>query len=161
MAERIYRFVALAALGFWIGGTTFYALVVVPSGTRVFGGTEQGFLTEQVTRELNWIGVVSLVILLPGVRRSWSLAATWLVLAATVAALFALHPRVAIYLNHVDQSVTDYTQFYAWHRYYLIATTIQWLAGLVQLWSLTASSAGDAKPTGPQPYDMRKKNMAC
>src|SRR5262245_18203828 len=134
MAERIYRFIALAALAFWIGGTRFYAVIVVSTGKRVVGATDQGFLTEQATRQLTWIGVASLVVLLPMVRKSRLASGSWLVLAATVAALFALQPRVAVYLNHTDQSVTDYTQFYAWHRYYLAATTIQWLVGLVQLW---------------------------
>ena len=161
MGERLYRFVAVAALAFWIGGTTFYALIVVPTGTRVLGGTEQGFLTEQVTRQLNWIGVATLVILLPCMRKSWFHATSWLVLAATVAALFALHPRVGAHLNHAEQSVTDYDGFYAWHRLYLIVTAVQWLTGLVQLWSLAALSASYPKPSGPQPYDMRKKNMAC
>jgi hypothetical protein len=142
MAERLYRFVALATLAFWIGGTTFYALVVVPTGTRVLGGTEQGFLTEQVTRQLNWIGVVSLVLLAPSVRTSKLSAASWSALAVTLIILFWLHPRVAIYLDHADRYVTDAAAFYQWHRAYLLVTALQWLAGLVQLWSLSSVAHG-------------------
>lgn len=161
MASRLYRFLALAALAFWTGGTTFYALIVVPTGTRVFSGTEQGFLTEQVTRQLNWTGVASLIILIPALRKSRSYAAIWLVLSATIAALFALHPKIAAHLNHADRSVTDYASFYAWHRVYLLVTAIQWLAGLAMLWLLISPSSSAKAQSGPQPYDIRKKNMAC
>ena len=150
MAERLYRFVALAALAFWIGGTTFYAIVVVPTGTRVLGGTEQGFLTEQVTRQLNWIGVVSVVLLAPSVRTSKLSAASWSALAVTLAVLFWLHPRVAIYLDHADRHVTDAAAFYEWHRAYLLVTALQWLAGLVHLWSLSLVAR---HPPGTSPVE--------
>ena len=107
MAERLYRFVALAALAFWIGGTTFYALVVVPTGT-------------------------------PSARTLKLSAASWSALAVTLVALFWLHPRVASYLDHADRYVTDAAAFYEWHRAYLLVTALQWLAGLVHLWSLTS-----------------------
>jgi hypothetical protein len=138
MSGRLYRFVALAVIAFWIGGTTFYALVVVPTGTRVLGGTEQGFLTEQVTRQLNWIGVACLAVLAPNVRTSKLSIASWSALAVTLAILFWLHPRVATYLDHTDRYVTNDTAFYQWHRAYLLVTALQWLAGLGQLWSLSS-----------------------
>jgi len=140
MAERLYRYAAIAALGLWIGGMTFYALVVVPTGTRLFGSVEQGLLTEQVTRQLNWIGVASLLILLPAARQSRLLAASWLVLAASLAALFWLHPRISAFIDHTGRAVPDYAGFYQWHRAYLIGTAIQWLAGLAQLWGLVAAA---------------------
>lgn len=164
MAERAYRCIALAALGLWIGGTTFYALVVVPTGSRLFGSVEQGLLTEQVTRQLNWIGVVSLVVLLPAARKSKLLAASWLVLAASLAALFWLHPRIAAFIDHTGRTVADHASFYAWHRAYLLTTTVQWFAGVVQLWGLTSDKPRQTPQppaAGPRPYDMREKNMAC
>jgi len=158
MASRPYQFLAIAALAFWIGGTTFYALVVVPTGTHVLGGIEQGLLTEQVTRQLNWIGVASLVLLLPSLWRSKSLAASWLLLATTLAGLFWLHPRVAGYLDHQNRVVTSEVAFYQWHRVYLVVTAAQWLAGIVQLWGWMMPRTAGAQP---RPYDMRQKNMAC
>ena len=162
MAERLYRFVALAALALWIGGTTFYAAIVVPIGSRLFGSVEQGLITEQVTGQLNWLGVVCLAILLPTVRQSRGQAVSWLLLVLTLAALFVLHPRIAAFIDHSQHVVTDRAAFYEWHRAYLLTTALQWLAGLVALWQLSSilSGAGRRVP-GPQPFDMRRKNMAC
>jgi len=151
MAERLYRWAALAALALWIGGTTFYAIVVVPTGTRLFGSMEQGLLTEQVTRQLNWIGVICLLVLLPAARKSRSGAASWLVLAASLAALFWLHPQIAAFVDHANHLVANPDAFYQWHRAYLLVTAVQWLAGLVHLWCLTSSSA--AKSAEPASTD--------
>ena len=137
MAERLYRWVALAALALWIGGTTFYALVVVPTGTWLFGSVEQGLLTEQVTRQLNAIGLVCLLVLLPAAWRSRLLAASWVVLALALAALFGLHPQIAATIDRAHREVSDHARFYFWHRAYLLTTTVQWLAGLATLWGLS------------------------
>lgn len=144
MAERVHRFVAVAALALWIGGTTFYAIVVVPTGTRLLGSIQQGMLTEQVTRQLNWLGVGCLLVLLPALWKSRATAASWLVLAATLAALFWLHPRIAVFIDHANHLVTNPAAFYQWHRAYLLVTAVQWIAGLVQLWCWTGDSAAKA-----------------
>ena len=36
-----FRFLVLAAFAFWVGGFTFYAAVVVPTGTEVLGGAAE------------------------------------------------------------------------------------------------------------------------
>ena len=65
------RYLVLAALLFWQGGFTFYAVVVVPVGQEVLGShKEQGFITREVTKYLNWAGAIALVPL------AWDLAAT-------------------------------------------------------------------------------------
>src|SRR5436190_16665061 len=66
MGERLYRFACLAALAFWMGGFTFYALVVIPTGNRLLGSIQQGLLTQQVTHWMNLIGLLALMLLLPG-----------------------------------------------------------------------------------------------
>ena len=54
------RFLVILAIGFWLGGFTFYASVVIHTGHRVFGSRlEVGFLTQQVTRWLNVSSVVA------------------------------------------------------------------------------------------------------
>src|SRR5437764_12169532 len=72
-AEIARRFLVILALGFWLGGFTFYAGVVIHIGHRVFGSArETGFLTQQVTGWLNLSGVLALGILF------WNaLAAGW------------------------------------------------------------------------------------
>ena len=48
----------LFAWAIWWGGLSFYALFVVPIGTEIVGGFEQGFITQRVTNWLNAIGVI-------------------------------------------------------------------------------------------------------
>jgi hypothetical protein len=139
MASRIYRFVSLAALAFWMGGFTFYALIVIPTGNHLLGSIEQGLVTQQVTQWMNLLGLASLVILLPGVRKSRWLAASWLVMAASLGGLYWLHPQLDAMIDGALKIVSDEDRFYRWHRLYLVAVTVQWLAAVVQLWELSAA----------------------
>ena len=71
-AEVGRRFLVVLALGFWLGGFTFYAGVVIHAGHRVFGSArETGFLTQQVTTWLNFSGWLALAILF------WNGLAAW------------------------------------------------------------------------------------
>lgn len=141
MRARFYRFLSVAALAFWMGGFTFYALVVIPAGNRLLGSIEQGLVTQQVTQWMNLSGVLALAILLPGARRTRWLVGTWFVMAAALAMLFALHPRLDSLIDGSQRAVTDETRFYRWHQAYLAAVTIQWSAAVVHLWSMTADVA--------------------
>src|SRR5262245_552626 len=137
MARRLYHFISLAALAFWMGGFTFYALIVIPTGNRVLGSIEQGLVTQQVTQWMNLLGVASLAILLPGARRSRWLAASWLIMAAALAALYWLHPRLDALIDGSQRVVSDEARFYRWHQAYLVAVTVQWVAAMAHLWGLT------------------------
>jgi hypothetical protein len=149
MAKRVYRFACLAALAFWMGGFTFYALIVIPTGNRLLGSLQQGLLTQQVTQWMNLSGVLTLAILSPGARRSKLLAASWLVMATSLAMLFWLHPRLDALIDASIPAVSD-ESFYHWHQAYLVAVTIQWSAALVCLWGLTTDgSRGKSNSQGP------------
>src|SRR2546421_12981299 len=72
------RFLVIVALGFWLGGFTFYAGVVIHTGHRVVGGMrETGFLTQQVTGWLNVSGVAALAILLWNAIACWKAPGRW------------------------------------------------------------------------------------
>ena len=146
------RLLAVLLLAVWWGGFTFYALVVVPTGHQVLRSkVRQGFITQQVTNQLNVLGAVTLALLLwqwAATRRvapapGWSRAAilSWAVLAATLALLFWLHPRLDALLDAEHRSVLDDGKFYALHRIYLVVATVQWLAGAVHFASLLAEPA--------------------
>jgi hypothetical protein len=143
MAERLYRFVCLAALAFWMGGFTFYALVVIPTGNHLLGSIRQGLLTQQVTHWMNLLGILSLLILLPSARhRKWS-AISWLVMAVSLALLFWLHGRLDVLIDASARIVVS-ENFDRWHRAYLVAVTIQWFASLLFLWTLCGSLSSRA-----------------
>jgi len=138
------RFVVILALGFWLGGFTFYASVVIHTGHRVFHGQrEVGFLTQQVTHWLNLSGAVALVILLCNLlmekRRTatWmrsGLWLTWLAMVVVQITLFALHPRLDAMLDIETHRILPGSGFRATHNLYMNLSTTQWVAGLLHLW---------------------------
>ena len=147
------RLFAVLLLAVWWGGFTFYALVVVPTGHSVLRSkVRQGFITQEVTNKLNILGAETLVLLLwqcVATRReigspAWfrTAAISWAVLAATLALLCWLHPRLDALLDAEHRSVLDDDKFYALHRIYLVIATGQWLAGGVHLASLVRGPRG-------------------
>ena len=147
IGKAVWRFAVLAAFVFWLGGFTFYISVVVPIGTEVLGtALDQGFITRHVARAINRAAAVSLALLLadlfatPGHRRSR--LALWLVMAGCQAALFWLHPILDAHMDPETWSVRGRGDFYQLHRAYLWLHTVQWLAALGCLWTLTNDASG-------------------
>ena len=143
------RFLVVVALAVWFGGFTFYAAVVIPTAYEVLGShREVGFITQQVTRWLNLIGMAALFILLWNTGSVWNIAHSrlrfWLAssLAVMVAAqivMFLAHPQLDAMLNIEGYQILSRNHFYGVHRLYLIITTVQWLATLVHICSGLAS----------------------
>lgn len=130
------RFVVFAVLAVWLGGLTFYAVIVVPIGTAQLGSTEQGFVTQQVTSQLNLIGVLVLIVLGALTLRHRThipLVATWCVLLAVQIGLFIDHAHLSRLMDpsHRTLLVND---FYDQHRVYLWLTAIQWVTGWFWSW---------------------------
>lgn len=138
--NAVARYFAAASLAVWIGGLTFYALVVIPAGNDLVGGINQGLITQRVTGWLNLIGLASLAVLIPTLRRGW-MAATWAVLAVTLAALFAIHPQLDALIDGKAKQISDYATFYHWHQAYLLGVTVQWFAGVAHLWGVVQSTS--------------------
>lgn len=136
--SRIRRTAAVLLLALWWGGFTFYAGRVVFIGHEVLRSkVRQGFITERVTTELNWLAVAVLA------ATAWELVArrraggatrlvwlAWAGVLVTTTALFILHGRLAGMLDFASRTVADDDYFYGWHRIYLWMAAIQWLAGL-------------------------------
>ena len=132
----IRRMLAIMLLALWWGGFTFYAGRVVFIGHEILRSkVRQGFITERVTTELNWLGLVMLGVV------GWELLASapfsrrrvawiaWAVALLATFALFILHTKLATMLDFTARQVTDENSFYDWHRTYLCTATAQWLAG--------------------------------
>ena len=135
-SSRLWHFAVDLLLCVWWGGLTFYAAIVIPIATELLGAETQGFVTQQVTRWLNALTTVWLVMVaVDAVRhrshRRWSL---WTALALCQIALFVGHARLTSLMDFSTQAIAiDRTQFYVEHQVYLWITVIQWLAGLVWL----------------------------
>jgi hypothetical protein len=142
MTTMLRRFLVLAVLLFWQGGFVFYSAVVVPVGQETLtSGTTQGFITRQVTVYLNVAGGVALVPLLwdalagdenSRLRKQLRLFA-WCGLAATLAVLVWMHPRLDEFLDADLHIIHDLKSFRPWHRWYLWTSTLQWALGVLYM----------------------------
>jgi len=137
------RFVVLSLLGLWLGGLTFYSLRVIRHAHLVVGShLKVGFITRLVTNDLNAIGAWALALLLGNLILSWrrvgpwqqrALAATWTITAAGLVWGFLIHARLDAMLDVQARQVREGVSFHGPHELYLIATAIQWFAGLAHL----------------------------
>jgi hypothetical protein len=139
LLTAVRQYLVILAIALWLGGFTFYALIVVPTGAEVLGGSiEQGFVTRLVTVDLNRIAAAALLVLLWNVvaERGKLLAATWLAMALAQLALFALHGRLDALLDPVTHDVAG--DFHFLHEVYLWIAAIQWGLGLAHVWCVLA-----------------------
>lgn len=136
---QIRGVLALLFLTLWWGGFTFYASRVVFIGHQVLHSTvKQGFITEIVTTELNWIGLAALAFIgwelfAAGTllrRTAWS---AWTVALLTTLTLFLIHMKLSGMLDFSSRQIHDDEHFYGWHRLYLLITMVQWLASTLLL----------------------------
>jgi len=131
---RARQIAATWLLSLWWGGFSFYAGRVVFIGHDVLHSKiRQGFITERVTLELNWLALAALAVV------GWELIArhcrrripwiAWAIALGTTVVLVLLHARLAAMLDFSELQVADDEHFYGWHRAYLWIATAQWLAG--------------------------------
>jgi hypothetical protein len=154
--ETARRVLLVLALCLWFGGFTFYSLVVIHVGHKVFESLVQvGFLTQAVTRWLNLIGVGALGLMLWNVFAGCSrqsrfirgvLLSTWLLAAGIEVALFVLHPRLDAHLDPETRILISRDEFKSLHLLYINLSTTQWVATIVYVWaSVCAWRKMDAK----------------
>jgi hypothetical protein len=140
----IRRYVVMLVMAMWMGGFTFYALIVIPTAEAVLGSERQtGFITQQVTRWLNLIGLVALLTLLWNVRSSWKskyprlrlgLLLCWTLMFLAQAGLFITHPFMDKLLDPQTRAIHGHGQFANLHQIYLTFATTQWIAALSYIW---------------------------
>jgi hypothetical protein len=144
-------------LALWMGGFTFYAEIVIPTAAHVLGSERQvGFITQQVTRWLNLIGIAALAVFLWNLLAEWPrqparrrlcLAIAWATMLLSHVGLFAIHPLIDRLLDPSSRGVHDFDHFETLHTFYLAFATVQWSAALVYLWlSLRAWRHVDGNP---------------
>lgn len=138
----IRRYIVLLAFALWLGGFTFYTLFVIPTGGKVLDGGERdvGFITQQVTNWLNWLGMPALLIFGWNVwveekgRGRFLLILCWLIMAVTLVALFLTHSVLDRMLDIKTHKIHGGSIFFDWHRLYMAVASLQWLAGLIYVW---------------------------
>lgn len=154
------RFIFVLLLGGWMGGFSFYALVVIPTAGKVLGGErEVGFVTQAVTSWLNLIGIFTLGYFAWHLARDWwrldrffrrSLTGTWGLMAAMVPCLLLNHFAMSRHLAPNGFKIHEFSDFERLHFLYLWFATAQWGAALLHLLLyLRAWQILDAAPTAP------------
>jgi hypothetical protein len=158
--RALLRTLLLSSLAYWLGGTLFYITAVIHTAHDVLGSQRDvGFVTREVTRHLNLIGVATLTLLLPNtlaaLRRrihsppptprppppraaAWLLLSTWLAMAALQGTLFALHPRIDRLLDPSAHRILDRHAFKPLHNAYMTLTTLLIAAGIGHAWAATS-----------------------
>lgn len=122
----------ILAWSIWIGGFMFYFGVVVPVGGAIVGGSEQGFVTQQVTFKLNLIGLVALSVMSwnTWVVRSRLLVVTLIIMVLCHVGLFVMHHRLDALIE--ARSLAQ-SQFASLHESYEGLSTVQWIAAMAHL----------------------------
>jgi hypothetical protein len=129
-----HNLLKIITLSIWWGVFTFYAGVVVPMGMNVLGShTQMGFVTQEVTKYLNFISLILFLIYAYSLRNhefledvlieqiiSFSLIGFQLL-------LFVIHFFLTDLLDFNDHTVLNEEKFYVFHRVYLIIETLIWL----------------------------------
>jgi hypothetical protein len=150
LQARILRLLFVIALAIYLGGFTFYSLVVIPIlHERLGSSLETGLVTQRVTDSLNSFGSVTLalgwfIFWIKGVShvqcgrgRRWYMR-TLLASSTCLIVLIALH---WVLDRKLETNSRD--GFYLWHRAYLWTSTVQWFANI----GLLAQSAGLVPPS--------------
>jgi hypothetical protein len=147
MLRLIRLYLALSAWALWMGGFSFYFGVVVPIGGQLSGGSQQGFVTQQVTYWLNGIGAGALGLLLWEAigRRNRLLMGSWIVLAVLQVGLIVMHRQLDLLLDGPSRSIMNEAKFATWHEWYEFASAIQWFTGMVYLGGLTRSVVAERR----------------
>ncbi len=128
------RSIVMLAHAVWVGGFTFYGAAVIPVLHDELDRLDAGRITQRVSDRLNLIGLAAVVLwwsLAWFERRRGPALARWLrvgLLALTTLALAFLAVDHEILDGRLDRYGLD--GFYAYHRVYLIASTIQWAFNL-------------------------------
>lgn len=160
------RLATVLTSAFWLGGLTFYSAVVIRVAHKVVGShRDVGFITRRVTNWINVAAVVALAALLVNLIRTgrnsgrglWvGLVATWGLLAVLQIVLIALHPMLDRALDPDAGTILNRQGFYRLHQVYLIASSLQMLAGVfhagyvLRAWQ-RQGARGWASPAGTTP----------
>lgn len=122
--------------GFLVGGLTFYAAIVVPAASSVWGATDQGFVTRLVTWRFNAIATPCWLVMLfwNGKSGDRSLRYWLLVMLAIQLGLWVVHQSLDSLLDPGQHAVVDEVSFYRRHQIYLWLTTAQILIGWGLVW---------------------------
>ncbi|WP_026994695.1 hypothetical protein [Flectobacillus major] len=133
----------LITLAFWWGAFTFLAAVVIPIGANILGSQlEMGFITQQVTNELNFLGMLVFMIYAYYTKHITD-SSQYLFYNFTAALLiggqlflFLMHYHLTDLMDFVHRKIPHPLTFHSLHRAYMITNVIIWAVVSVLLFKL-------------------------
>jgi len=130
--------IAILCMAFLVGGLTFYAGIVIPAASSLWGANAQGFVTRLVTWRFN---AVATPVWLTCLWLTWPIRLRHIRLALIgmliiQAGLWLTHYWMDSLLVADSQEVLDEANFYFRHQVYLWLTTGQILLGWYLLYRL-------------------------
>lgn len=128
--------ISVMLTGFLIGGLTFYASMVVPAATSIWGATDQGFVTRLVTWRFNVVATPGWMLMLFWSRRYADRVLKSILVSLLVIqlGLWLAYYSLDILLDPEQGAVLNESSFYRRHQLYLWLTTAQILLGWGLLW---------------------------
>lgn len=141
MLRIVLTYLLIISFAFWMGGFSLYFGVVVRIGDEVVGGTEQGFITRQVSWWLNIAGLVTIGLMSLHLyfHRSLILILSLLAVAVTHGFLIIRHNQLEALLEPDSMTVLDPPRFALLHENYEFLSGCQWLAAMIYLGALLYS----------------------
>lgn len=137
---------SLIVAAFLVGGITFYAAIVVPAASSVWGATDQGFVTRIVTWRFNAIAFPCWLLMLIVHWKSPDRFLRYLlsILLGIQLGLWFSHRSLDVLLDPTFHTIQEESSFYLRHQVYLWLTTAQILLGWFLIWKLGNSLKRDA-----------------
>lgn len=133
--NTVFKSLVFISFSLWLGGFLFYSAFVIPSAHAVLHDHETvGMITQKATRILNYIGLIScLLLLINFIKAKIFLSAKELKYSAillgliitSLLALFFFHYSMSIFIDPDKLELSEYKKFYRLHRIYLIISTVQ------------------------------------
>jgi hypothetical protein len=118
----------------WLGGFTFYGAAVIPVLHDELNDLDAGHITQRVSDRLNLIGLATLALwwALAWAERRTSPRLARRLRLGLLSATTVLLAFLAVDHEILDDRLARYglAGFYAYHRVYLVASTIQWAVNL-------------------------------
>lgn len=152
------RILLLLVYALYWGGLTFYTGFVVRIAHDVLNDPmDGGLITQRVTDLLQWLGVITAVLMvwngfqtLAGAPRfAVALLVCSAVLSCALIGLFVVHAQLDAVIDVASFEITDRDAFTQGHRRYNQFTTLEWIASLTYLpitlvaWRRVDSQSGE------------------
>lgn len=152
MLRLVLTYLLFVSFAFWMGGFSLYFGVVVRIGDQVIGGTEQGFITRQISWWLNIAGLVTIGLMSAHLffHRSWILVLSLMAIALTHGFLMYRHHQLESLLEPESMTVLDPPRFALLHENYEFLSGCQWLAAMIYLGGLLYSISKLRAAPNPQ-----------